>query len=500
MPNIRILNWNIEQLSAAKTGIGGLATNMGKVIATAHNPPGIAPVGADIAIILEVSGATAVGAMTAVSAAANVASIALGGAATNYTGWLLSYATGGEYYGVLIKNLNVVRPVIVAGGPDGSGNIGAGNDPDDPADPNAFLTNLNRNQFTTWPNTFAAMPNAYPVPLPAARPRLPLSDLYARNAPVGRKRKRFAGQRLNQGGYALGRGFRMPCLMLFEILAAAGLNSLVPVLACHHGAVRGGANPLSRDQTRDYRATHIAQKFRNPPALLLPRDSYIVLNGAATRIQEFIVTGDFNIDFAEQHPPLAANALRTGNRNALAALTPTTANGGSAAPAAAPGPAGPVPVVIPFPAPFDEGPIANPANLVLMNQALKAANTSSGTILRHYPVIAAPNTRALRGANFDNFFFGGTRLSATFQTLNLAAGDACFVHDVPAQIVQGAAGNATLNVSAEFLHYLLAGTHNAIFALNLGAIPLGPLTRNNRLIGARFISDHLPILIQFNLP
>jgi hypothetical protein len=70
MPNILILNWNIEKLSTNKTGMAGMATNMGKVIATAHNPGGAAPVGADIAIILEVSQGTAIGAMTAVAAAA----------------------------------------------------------------------------------------------------------------------------------------------------------------------------------------------------------------------------------------------------------------------------------------------------------------------------------------------------------------------------------------------------------------------------------------------
>ncbi len=499
MPNIRILNWNIEKLSTNKTDIGGLSTAMGKVIATAYNPGGVAPVGADIAIILEVSQGTAVGAMTALAAAANAASVALGGAATDYTGWLLSYQTGAECYGVLIKDLNVVRPIHVTGGPDGSGHILHPNDPEDPADPNAYLTNLNRNQFSTWPGTFAAMANAYPAPV-VGRPRLPLTDLYVRAPPGGRKRTRFSGQKANVGGYAEGLGFRMPCLMLFEILNAAGPpHYVVPVLACHLGAVRAGANPLARRQVEQYRTTHIAQKFLNPGPLALPQDSYIDLNNNATRIEELIVMGDFNIDFAEQSPPLVASGLTTGNRTALNTLTPTTANGGSAAPAANPGPAGPVPGVLPFPGPFDEGPIANPANLLLINQALKAANTSSGTILHHYPVHHAPNTLALRGANFDNFFFGGTQLSATFQTLDPNGLDACFVHDVPAQIVRGAAGNANFNVSAAWAHYLAIGTHNAHQTFNLGPGG-GALTRNDRLIGARFISDHLPILVQFNLP
>lgn len=297
----------------------------------------------------------------------------------------------------------------------------------------------------------------------------------------------------------------MPCLMLFEILNAAGPNYVIPVLTCHLGAVRGGANPLARGQVEQYRTTHIAQKFLNPAALTLPADSYIDLNGAATRIQELIVTGDFNIDFSQQNPPLPANALRTGNRTALNTLTPTSVNGGSGGPPANPGPAGPVPVAVPFAGPFDEGPIVNPGNLALMNQALKAANTSSGTILHHYDAtVVHPNTVALRDANFDNFFFGGTQLSATFQTLTAGppAADACQVYDIPAQITQAPAAAGTLDVAGAYLHHLIAGTRDAAAAPNLyvGLGPMPALTTNDRLIGARFISDHLPILIQVNLP
>ena len=33
MPNIRVMSWNDERLSTWKTGIAGMATNLGKIIA-----------------------------------------------------------------------------------------------------------------------------------------------------------------------------------------------------------------------------------------------------------------------------------------------------------------------------------------------------------------------------------------------------------------------------------------------------------------------------------
>src|SRR6266404_588754 len=105
MPNIRVMNWNIERLSVLKTGIAGMAANFGKIIVQSQ---------ADIVILLEVTAGTGPAAMTAISNAANAAAaIAAGGAVNDYTGWLLSHRTGGECYGVLIRNLNQIRPVVV---------------------------------------------------------------------------------------------------------------------------------------------------------------------------------------------------------------------------------------------------------------------------------------------------------------------------------------------------------------------------------------------------
>ena len=439
----------------------------------------------DIVLILEISMGSAQAVMTQVSAAASAASVALGGNANDYTGWLLSYDTGGECYGVLIRDLNQVRPIHVTGGPTGADGYGAA----------AALSNLDQNQFATWPNTFGALANAYiGLPAPAARPRLPLTDVYASNPPAGRKRAFFAGRQLGAGGYALGNGFRMPCLAMFEVIGGGGPapSHLLPILACHLGAVRGGANALARGQISQYKDTHIAQKFQ--------AGGYIDLNNAAFAVQELIVTGDFNVDFLQN--AAAGTAMQTGNHAALVTLTPTVqlAATGSTLPAAAPGVPGGVPMV-PFAVPPGGWP-AGPIHTAIPNLALRTANTAQGTILVHYVFGVAPaNTIALRDANFDNFFYGGTELSANTVLLGpnsnpVVANDACFIHDVPAQIVLPAAVAAgTLNVSGAWLHHLLAGTRNAASApaLNGG---FGALAVNDRLIGARFISDHLPVVMR----
>lgn len=501
MPNIRFVNWNIEKLSGNKIGIAGISAAIGEIISTSQ---------ADILIVLELSSGTAQVAMTAVSNAANAAAVAAGGGANDYTGWLLSNQTGFECYGILIRDLNEVRPIQLnppaAGIPDGT----SGNP----------LVNIDSNTFSTWPAPLVgagAVANAYPgLAAPAARPLLPLTDIFATTPPTGRKRRRFSGQTLAVGGYAAGRGFRMPCLAMFEIANGGGAAShIVPVLVCHLGAVRGGANHLARGQVAQYKATHIAQKYNN--------GGYIDLNNTAVPIQELMITGDFNIDFLIQAPPMAAAGLPTGNRIAMNSVTPTSTDGGSAAPAAIPGVPGAVPAV-PFVMPvvgWPEGPIAT----AIAALALRSAETSVGTILHHYaPAAAVPaNLAALRGACFDNFFFGGTQLSATMQTLTPAppAANAADIQDVPAMIVQAGAGGAgAVDVSATQAHYAAQFAAAIAAAAAAGLVPPPPphfhyayaipnlapgapaaaLTTNDQLIGARFISDHLPTIIQFNLP
>jgi hypothetical protein len=295
--------------------------------------------------------------------------------------------------------------------------------------------------------------------------------------------------------------------MMFEILGAPPNPYLVPILVCHLGAVRGGANRLARGQIRQYKTTHIAQKFMNPIPLVLPYGGYVDLNNAATPIQQLIITGDFNVDFLQQNPPPPASNLRTGNRSALNTLTPSTVGAGSALPAANPGnptrynPINHVPIpgipAVPF---VIMGP-PGPSYLAIPDLVLKSAATSQGTILVHYDQnVVPPGFPALRGACFDNFFFGGTQLSAIYQVLTLPA-DACEVTNLPARLGHAPIGALALNVSGAWTYHILPPvTRDASAAPNLAPAAIAPLTMNDRLIGTRFISDHLPTVVQFNLP
>lgn len=483
MPNIRIMTWNIEKLSDNKTNIAGMANNIARVIVDAN---------VDIAIIQELGSYTGPLALFSVANRANaISALAAGGPVNDYRSWFISYPSGGEAFGVLIKDLDVVRPIYVVvelGKPNGS--------------QYSSLVNLNRNRFATWPGTFAAIPNAYGagVVLPLKEP-LPLIDIYA-TSHLGYQRQ-FSGQARAAGGFALGRGSRLPCLAMFEILTGGGATYLVPIVVCHLASLIGGA-ALARGQLRQLIELHISEKFQNTQALHLPFGGYINLNNTATAIQELIITGDFNVDFQSVVGP---------DQEAYFRVSPAVVGSGSAAPGALPGnpqrynPMPPHAPIAGIPAvPF--APVGNPPGPgfnTINDLILKTANTHQRTWLKSYPLAFVPvNTHALRGAAFDNFFFGGTQLSATYQNLPpvLAPADAAEVIDLPAQIVNGGAagGVGALNVSGAQNHYNLAGTHNAAAAPNLAAGAGGVPTLDERLIGARFISDHLPVVVQFNLP
>lgn len=465
------MNWNIEQLSDNKINIAGMATAIARTVVSQN---------IDILIVLEVRSTQVNNIMNTLSAALNAVA---GG--NNYTGWFLSYKTGGEYYGFIIRDMDVVRPIGVTGGP-----AGTSNNP---------LSNLHANTFAVWPNNnFGA--TAYPVPA-VGKPRMPLTDLHATNPPRGRKRRRFSGQTIGQGGYSLGRGFRLPCLAMFMVHSAmAGATYLLPTVVCHYAAVRGGRNHLAQGQTSQLKYLHIAQLFDdNNITGGGAQSGYIDVDNAAENIQELLLTGDYNMDFLLNNP--GGNNIARTNHMSYLTITPTITGGGSAAPAALPAAAGPVPAV-PFPGPYPRGPIRTN----ILNQALKAAATTEGTHLVQYdPLVIPPNTNALKDACFDNFIFGGTQLSATVQ-INFGVGniDAADVVDVPANIVQpgGVVGANDIDLSGTAAAYVVRGTKNAAAALNLqGAAGVAPaLTVNDRLIGARLVSDHLPVVVQYNLP
>lgn len=470
MPNIRIMNWNIEQLSWNKIQIAGMADAIAATVVSQN---------VDILIILEVRLGQVTNTMNTLSAALNARA-----GDNDYTAWFLSDRTGGEAYGFIIRDLDIVRPVEVTGGP-----TGASID---------LLSNLHKNTFAVWPsNDFAV--TAYPIP--GGKPMMPLTDLYATKPPRGRIPAKFGGQQIGQGGYSLGRGFRLPCLAMFMVHSAvAGATYLLPTISCHYAAVRGGRNHLAQGQTAQLKALHIAQLFNDNNITGGGAESgYIDVDNAAENIQEIVFTGDYNMDFLQNNP--AGNNVARTNHAAYSSLTPTIANGGSALPAALPAAAGAVPAV-PFAGPFPDGPVTT----AIHNQALKAAATTQGTHLVEYdPLVIPPNTNALKDACFDNFIFGGTQLSATVQ-INFGVGnvDAADVVDVPANIVQpsGAMGAHDVELSGTAAAYLLKGTKNAAAAPSLQAFAgtAPALTVNDRLIGARLVSDHLPVVVQYNLP
>lgn len=472
MPNIRIMNWNIEQLSWNKVRMGNMTDVLAQTV-VAQN--------IDILVVVEVRSANVNNIMETMSASLN--NLAGG---NNYLGWFISYETGGEFYGFFIRDLDVIRPVEVTAGPGG----GAAQPP---GSSNYPLVNLKESTFESWP-TNDWNTSAYPIP--GGRPQLPLIDAYAtpyRNRRA-KKKAQFAGGAIAQGGYSLGRGFRRPCVAMFMVHSAA-VDYLIPIVCCHYAAVRGGRNILGQSQVAQLGYLHIAQLFNDYDAGGAT-SGYIDIDGAAVQIQELMFTGDFNLDFLENN--VMGSITATTNRMAYDSLTPTIQNGGSAAPAADPAAAGPVPMV-PFAPPFLPGPTTSD----IQNQALKAAATTQGTILVHYdPLVAPPNTDALKGACFDNFLFGGTQMSATVQ-INFGVGnvDASDVIDTPANIVQqgGAVAAGDLDLSLIAAAYVVKGTKNAAAAPNLQAAG-GGLTVNDRLLGARLLSDHLPTVVQYNLP
>ncbi|WP_152645043.1 endonuclease/exonuclease/phosphatase family protein [Kitasatospora griseola] len=465
------MNWNIEQLSINKLAVPGMLTAIAEIIVTAR---------ADIVLLLEVRLTQVESAMRQLSGALNGRDP--GPTHMNWTGYFLSRQTGGEYYAALVRNLDYIRPVVVSTGPDGSR-----------LHP---LCDLRENTFAVWPTANWAA-TAYPVA--AARPSIPLCDVFATprfDRPAKRRRTAFAGKPLAEGGFATGRGYRLPALAMFWVRTAVPGGHLLPFVICHYAAVRGHGqrNTLAQAQVAQLPHLHIAQLFNSNPAGPGTSGYLDVLDDArnhrAVRVQELCFTGDFNIDFL--HNSAAGDHLARVNRAAIAALTPTAERGGSAAPPAAPGVAGPVP-----PVPY--APPQPPAREIgtIGNQVLRAAVTEQGTIQREYPLPVPPPPPPYASAAFDNFFYGGTCLVSAAQHPH----DAGEVINVPVRITQAhPAPPGQINLAATAGYYVIQlHKKNADNApgLRLGA---PPLTDNERLIGARLISDHLPVVLEFNCP
>jgi hypothetical protein len=483
MPQIRVMNWNIESLSINKINIAGMTTAIARTVAAAN---------VDILIVLEVKVTRVAAAMTAVSNALNAAD----GGGNNWRGYFLSYKTGGEFYCVFIRNLNLIRPMYVSAGPPGTS-------------PQP-LTNMKANVFSIWPTPNWAT-NAYGGGVfVQPYPRVPICDAWAtpRNARAA-KQVNFGGQPIGAGGYSLGRGYRLPGLALFWIHNAAG-DTVLPVLMCHYAAVRSRRqrNNLAQSQVNQMMNLQMPQYFNDQIPFneasqwLQYRDA--AGNIAFWNVNEICITGDFNLNFLENSGGVGATNIQLTNHFAYMGITPTIQQGGSAAPAAAAG----VPVAMPgapYAPPYGNAPVVNQ----IREQELRSAVTTQGTIMNQYPLqipppAPPPPPAPYVSSAFDNFFYGGARLNTAAPNFGTGGVDSGEVMNVPNNIVmQGGVGAAgQVDLSAVAAHYAATNTKNAQNAPNLQVAAGGAaaLDQNDRLVGARLISDHLPVILDFAVP
>jgi len=480
------MNWNIQQLSWDKVQIPGMATAIARTIIGSN---------IDILVIVEVTKVNRDAILDTITNAIN----ALQPLPRSY--WLTSRTTGGEHYGFIVRGINVIRPLQFARNPNAPLRI-----PSD-GSANAPFTDLHGLNWTTWPVPFPA-----PAPFPApVRPRMGLINTFVtpQNPRAGKIRKTdFGGQPTSHGGFAQGRGFRMPCLAIFVVRGPAGLTYL-PIVVCHFAAIQGGRNFLAQQQVGQFAQLHISQLFSFWDVNTMVRScGYLDIDGAAVAMTNLILTGDFNINF-QLNNPHGGNVAKT-NYKALSYLTPTLGLGGSAGPTATPGPAPAVPAV-----PFNAFPAAPEADEILA-QELRAACTTEGTILRELPALvppppppAAPNTLpppppSIRDGAIDNFFYGGNEVNTAVVGFGVGGVDSGEIINVPANLEQPGAGGAPPNIAVNALQAHYAARHSKLGAYvpNLSGVNgVAPaLTVNDRWIGARLVSDHLPVVIQIACP
>jgi len=483
MPNIRIMNWNIEQFSWNKIRIGNMAAAIAHVIVSQN---------VDIVGIVELKTSFSREILNNLMAALNARAAAVGGfGADAYTTAVMSAETGTDRYGFILKDPAVTEPIIRTAGPA------------------APIRDITQHQFQTMTGLGLARGTAAaPVNIgPRGCPRIDLHVLEpASRAREVKRPPSWAGQPLAGGqGMSLGRGFRHPCLCMFRLPTAAG-QPVISLVPCHYGASKS----LSSPQIQLLRYLHIAQLYKNI------NGSHIVLDGAAVRVENLILTGDFNLDFLQYGNP---HAVQIGVQIGYATLTDTLVGQGTgAAAAAAAPPRGVAGGALPLPATpalrkdqIDTHPYyfnaAQPNSAPL---SLRAAVTNVGTILHHFhppPTPPPADLAALRSACFDNFFFGGTHLQPSFQMLAppahmpaVAHADCGLVVDVPAMIKRpgnpAAPGFDVRTIAAAYL----PNTKAVGYAPRLRGAGAPGLTMNDRLIGARLLSDHLPVVVEFNIP
>ncbi len=301
----------------------------------------------------------------------------------------------------------------------------------------------------------------------------------------------------------MGRGSRMPCLAMFAV-RGVGVTYYLPLVCCHYAAVRGGRNFLGQQQLNQIQLLHICQMFSfsdgNVPAAYTC--DYLDIDGAARPIQNLLLTGDWNVNFLRNLAG-GSNVQRT-NRRSLSSLTPTQQGGGSAAPPAAAGalPPGGAPAV-PFAPPF-----ADPPDLDdIAAQTLRASATTVGTMYPQWDGLLPFPVHMPTGAAFDYFLYGGAQPNSA--TINFGAGqiDSGRVHNFAANIAKFPMMGPmpplpNINLGPIALHHQNANTRDANLATRLWALPgaATPLRMQDRWLGARMVSDHMPEVLEFNCP
>ncbi len=461
MPNIRVMNWNIESLSSKKIQYDGFLLAVARTVVAAN---------VDVLVIVELR---KVNPDVILQQLSNQLNQLNPGGGNNWRGYFYSHDTATERYGLLIRDLDLVRPVGLL-----DQNIGTEETP---------ITDLLEHQLDVLPQDWPAPPNPAYIP---TRQILPLIDLFVTDplARRSKKKQKFAGK-------------RHPCLILLKVHTPT--DYFVPIVACHYGATRKGNNALAQFQVDLLKELHIAELYsfydeKNGQTAADAYSRYLNIGGQAVRVQELAFLGDFNMDFmdnqAGRHGSIAAR-----NRSAYNTITPTEQFGGSTTPAAvAP------PVVAGNP---DINPVAAPEKRNIPVQTLRAAVTAQGTILKKLSETIDNCDRpywCLRGAAFDNFFYGGTQLSQTaiadLQPPN-AVSEAGEVINMPNNIVRGEPRYLEdFNIVPMVWDYVtnnngVKGTETA-FGLLFGFKP----TASDKLVGARLVSDHLPVVVQFPCP
>jgi hypothetical protein len=220
-------------------------------------------------------------------------------------------------------------------------------------------------------------------------------------------------------------------------------------------------------------------------------------------VQNVVFLGDFNIDFKQNTNTGTTNKQQTDHIT-WQTLTPTLGQGGSAAPPAG---AGTVPTTVPA-VPFALPDLMPDIDLIA-NQSLRASCTTEGTILKKLDATFHPtNASDLRGAAFDQFFYGGAVMNSAVLGQGTGGVDSGEIIDIPSNIRQpgGVIPVGQISVAALQQHYagLAKPTKSAQLAPNLAAqngVPPPPaLTWDDRWIGARLVSDHLPVILQVACP